>query len=269
LTVNHRRRILCSTRGHPGRWNDKTLVQFDHLSTDLRDGKKYSDIGFELLQRDPVTDNIKAVRYTGVWLIVDNGYLSWSTLVPPVTNPSTWQEFRFSKWIESIRKDVECTFGILKCRFAVLKRGITLHGIEATDKIWLTCCALHNFLLEEDGLEMNWDSSDPEEVLDMVQGQEKDVSGMGRGNDGTPVGMGNDESIEADPCSTFNEGATNDDNDSNTEPPNESPSSPIKVWKLTRAQFRDRLVENFHIRWTRNEVAWPRRTGLGDKPNIE
>ena len=29
LTVNHRRRILSSTRGHPGHWNDKTLVLFD------------------------------------------------------------------------------------------------------------------------------------------------------------------------------------------------------------------------------------------------
>ena len=110
LTVNHRRRILSSTRGHPGRWNDKTLVLFDTLSTDLRDGRKYSDIEFELLERDPVTNDIKAVRYTGVWLIVDNGYLSWSTLIPPINNPSTWQEFRFGKWIESIRKDAHLEY---------------------------------------------------------------------------------------------------------------------------------------------------------------
>jgi hypothetical protein len=30
LTVNHKRQILHSTTGHPGRWNDKTLVRFDH-----------------------------------------------------------------------------------------------------------------------------------------------------------------------------------------------------------------------------------------------
>ena len=29
LTANHRRRILSTTTGHPGRWNDKTLVRFD------------------------------------------------------------------------------------------------------------------------------------------------------------------------------------------------------------------------------------------------
>ncbi len=52
-----------------------------------------------------------------------------------------------------MRKDVECTFGILKGRFRVLKTGIRLHKIEAVDKIWLTCCALHNLLLEADGLD--------------------------------------------------------------------------------------------------------------------
>jgi hypothetical protein len=29
LTVNHRRRILSTTVGYPGRWNDKTVVLFD------------------------------------------------------------------------------------------------------------------------------------------------------------------------------------------------------------------------------------------------
>lgn len=29
LTVNHRRQILNSTTGHPGRWNDKAVVRFD------------------------------------------------------------------------------------------------------------------------------------------------------------------------------------------------------------------------------------------------
>jgi hypothetical protein len=265
LTVNHRRRILSSTRGHPGRWNDKTLVLYDSLSTDLRDGRKYSDVEFELLERDPHTNDIKTVRYTGVWLIVDNGYLSWPTLIPPITSPSTWQEFRFGKWIESIRKDVECTFGILKSRFTILQRGIALHGIEATDKIWLTCCALHNFLLEEDGLDTNWDEGDRTmEAPDRVHGHEMDYSGMGRGNDGIGVGMGNDENEETDSLSTFHEVAA-DEETSNAEPE----PAPIKVWKMSRAKFRDRLVENFHIRWTQNEVVWPSRTGLGQQPNIE
>ena len=38
-----------------------------------------------------------------------------------------------------------------------LKTGIPLHGIEVCDKVWYTCCALHNFLLEEDNLSNRWD----------------------------------------------------------------------------------------------------------------
>ena len=57
-----------------------------------------------------------------------------------------------------MRKDVECTFGILKGRFRILKTGIRLHGTDAADKIWMTCCALHNWLLEVDGLSEGWES---------------------------------------------------------------------------------------------------------------
>mmetsp|Transcript_2588 Transcript_2588/g.3868 ORF Transcript_2588/g.3868 Transcript_2588/m.3868 type:complete len:105 (-) Transcript_2588:443-757(-) len=76
---------------------------------------------------------------------MDNGYLDWSTMVPPSKYYYTYAEMRFSKWIESIRKDVECTFGIMKGRFRILKTGIALHGIEATDKVWMTCCGLITF----------------------------------------------------------------------------------------------------------------------------
>jgi DDE superfamily endonuclease len=58
-------------------------------------------------------------------------------------------------------KDVECTFGIMKGRFRILKTGIRLHRVEATDKIWMTCCALHNYLLDVDGLNEGWESGVP------------------------------------------------------------------------------------------------------------
>ena len=84
-------------------------------------------------------------------MIVDNGYLKWSVTVPPMKHTNFRNEIHFSEWIESMRKDVECTFGILKGRWRVLRYGIKLWGINNTDKIWLTCCALHNWLLEIDG----------------------------------------------------------------------------------------------------------------------
>ncbi len=72
--------------------------------------------------------------------------------MPPYKITANEKERRWSHWLESLRKDVECTFGILKGRWRILKTGIRLGGVEVVDKVWKTCCALHNWLLEIDGL---------------------------------------------------------------------------------------------------------------------
>jgi hypothetical protein len=57
-----------------------------------------------------------------------------------------------------MRKDVECTFGILKGRWRILKLGEYLESAVGIDCVWFTCCALHNWLLEVDGLDERWES---------------------------------------------------------------------------------------------------------------
>ena len=52
-------------------------------------------------------DEIIEVKYRGCYLIVDNGYLSWSVTVPPMKDSTSRAEIRFSEWLESLRKDVE------------------------------------------------------------------------------------------------------------------------------------------------------------------
>ena len=155
LTVTHSKVILCSTTGHPSTWNDKTIVLYDPLISGVRDGNKYQDHEFKLLERRP-NGQIVEVKYGGVWFMVDNGYLDWSCTVPPVKNASTYKTIRFSEWLESMRKDVECTFGILKLRFAILRYGTRINSIKKVDQIWLTCCALHNKLIFLDKGDENW-----------------------------------------------------------------------------------------------------------------
>jgi hypothetical protein len=64
------------------------------------------------------------------------------------------------QWLESMRKDVECTFEILKGHWRILKSGIRLYNMETADKnVWLTtCCALHNMLLDVDSLSKSWNN---------------------------------------------------------------------------------------------------------------
>jgi hypothetical protein len=73
-------------------------------------------------------------------------------------------ELSWSKRAESVRKDIECTFGILKGRFKILKLPMFYHssknahtGKERVDNVFFTCCMLHNMLLLHDKL-MDWEA---------------------------------------------------------------------------------------------------------------
>jgi hypothetical protein len=53
-------------------------------------------------------------------------------------------------------QDVECTFGIMKGRWRILKTGIRLQSRAIIDDVFFTCCVLHNMLMEYDGLHKEW-----------------------------------------------------------------------------------------------------------------
>ena len=57
---------------------------------------------------------IVEMKYCGGWLIVDNGCLDWSTTITPMKETMYDKDTRRSEWMESMRKDVECTFVIIK-----------------------------------------------------------------------------------------------------------------------------------------------------------
>jgi Plant transposon protein len=109
LVVNHRRQIIASTVGFPGRWNDQTVVRFDDFITDIQRGYYLEDNEFVLLNTKG-----EEVKYNGAWILVDGGYPNWTTLVCPFKDTSSIMEQRWSRWAESMRKDVECAFGIMK-----------------------------------------------------------------------------------------------------------------------------------------------------------
>jgi hypothetical protein len=38
-----------------------------------------------------------------------------------------------------------------------MKSGVRTHSVDSVDCVWFTCCALHNWLLEVNGLSEKWD----------------------------------------------------------------------------------------------------------------
>jgi len=272
LTCNHRRCILHTTHGGPGRWNDQSMVRMDQFVSGIRDGCVLDFNEFELPARSK-DGTVKVLRFRGAYLIVDNGYLNWSCTVPPFGVSNDIDEICWSKWLESMRKDVECTFGILKGRWRILKSGVRLNGVDSVDCIWLTCCALHNWLLEVDGLSETWvggtlnltsdwegemGSLDFDGVKDAVPNalarlsrnldpRNYDSSGMGPGLDvveETRTCMNRDLSLNEEV--TITEMELGEDRVRH-------------VRHLSLAVFRKLLVNHFAILFSQNKIVWPSR----------
>jgi hypothetical protein len=89
--------------------------------------------------------NIRSER--GMNLICNNGYLQWQTSICQYSQAdnSTAKGY-FSTNLESVQKDVECTFGIKKKQWKVLNHGFKFCKMEQCEKIFIACCILLNFL---------------------------------------------------------------------------------------------------------------------------
>ena len=87
---------MSSTKGHPARFNDKTLILFDDFMMELRNGEYDNKHSFTLLDYDGY-GNVISIQYSGCYVIVDNGYMSWSTTIPPMKDSTSRSEIRFSE----------------------------------------------------------------------------------------------------------------------------------------------------------------------------
>jgi hypothetical protein len=86
--------------------------------------------------------------FNGVYLICDGGYHRWPCLMFPVKAGELGSPLmKFSKTLESVRKDIEDVFGILKRRFKFLKGFNQLHKQSTIDDAFVACCMIHNMLL--------------------------------------------------------------------------------------------------------------------------
>jgi hypothetical protein len=239
------------------------MVRLDDFIMGIRESSVLTENKFTLLSHGR-SGEVVQTEFSGVYVIVDNGYLDWSCTVPPMTMTNVISEIRWSRWVESIRKDVECTFGILKGRWRILKSGIRLHGVLKVDDVWKTCCSLHNWLLDIDGLNNEWVNgvhvivgsdwdgpmgrSDFEGVrVDIpysiarlstnLDPRNYDLSGMGPGVD--VVGRINDFAARE-----------------SEERVRQQLRSSISNMSLT--EFRRRLIVHFDILFKENKIVWPK-----------
>ena len=139
------RRILGVFGPQFGCNNDKHIVKIDHNVHMLSNGW-LSSVEWNYYGHDEQICSSK-----GVYVICDNGYISWPTTICPFmgSRMNGRLEDYFSSNIESVRKDVECVFGILKGRWASLDQGFKYREVKTCGDIFLTCAVLHNMMLVE------------------------------------------------------------------------------------------------------------------------
>ncbi|CAB1103160.1 unnamed protein product [Ectocarpus sp. CCAP 1310/34] len=155
VTVDHVGRALAVTNGFTGATNDKTIIRYDSGVNNIRTESQYTEREYKLRK---VNGTERTRR--GCFLIMDNWYHEWVTLIAPSKYPQSNKDTAFSRHLESVRKDVECFFGILKGRFRILKLRMPYHKREYIDNIFFTCCILHNMLHTFDGLDVFDENTD-------------------------------------------------------------------------------------------------------------
>ena len=145
VITDYDRRILGVFGPHFGSQNDKHIVKIDNNIRVVTEGwllkvnwKYYSQDG-------------SVCSTTGAYLICDNGYICWPTLMCPFMGSEMLGRLEdyFSSFVESMRQDVECVFGILKARWTSLDKGFKYRDIKVCGQIFLTCAVLHNMMLRE------------------------------------------------------------------------------------------------------------------------
>lgn len=260
VIASHTKKILSISSIQYGTDNDKTISHSDAAIRRIRqDGDILKDSSFTYYKSDGSEGEA-----TGLFYICDGGYNSWIQLVAPFKHepegkpPALW-----SNHIESVRKDIECVFGILKRRFLILKHPVRLQGMDIISDLFVACGVLHNMLIDWDGND-DWEERVEFQELEEAEsdieddGEVRRDASLRRGRAANPlerVGLTRHRLRQQGVVSATdddNATVTNDDCDEG-ENNGVAVSSTAKQAYLERRQM---LVKHYEIASKKGEVKW-------------
>ena len=157
VVVDHNRRILhCSNSVHGGE-NDIGIAHNDKFVQKIVNGT-LQDLEYHLYNKQG-----QPVVTKGGCIITDGGFLKLPCFIDPDHNNYEVSHLYWSEWLESVRKDIECTFGVLKQSFLFFRSGMRCHSQTVIDGSMKTACVLHNMLLVGDGQDQfAWETLNPD-----------------------------------------------------------------------------------------------------------
>ena len=151
VVCDHGRKILHVSRAFKGCTNDKTIAHQDPVFQMLKGVGNYENHYLSSLRWQTVGADERVTEHVGAYLISDGGYHRWLCLATACATQPEGPVENWSKRMESIRKDIECLFGILKKKFLMLKNPIRWAIMNNISRLFLTCCVIHNMVFEVEG----------------------------------------------------------------------------------------------------------------------
>eukprot|EP00918_Siedleckia_nematoides_P086696 GHVU01190804.1.p1 GENE.GHVU01190804.1~~GHVU01190804.1.p1 ORF type:complete len:434 (+),score=50.46 GHVU01190804.1:139-1440(+) len=97
--------------------------------------------------RKPFT--VSGQRFNSLYMLGDGIYPSIPFIATPLEAPATEEERHYVDRQASVRKDVECTFGIARKQWKTLKNPSRYHHPHTIHLVVVTCLILHNMNCED------------------------------------------------------------------------------------------------------------------------
>jgi hypothetical protein len=126
------------------------LVYLDHTMISMF----YNDVQFLRsceVEAFEVNYSINRHNYKMGYYLADGIYPSWATFVKTIGQPQGNKRKYFAKAQEAACKDVECAFGVLQARFAIIRGQARIWDIKALGYIMKACITMHNMIIEDKG----------------------------------------------------------------------------------------------------------------------
>ncbi|CAO2183307.1 unnamed protein product [Urochloa humidicola] len=158
--------------GTPGSNNDINVLNNSNLFTEVLQGRA-----------PEVQFMVNGNEYNMGYYLTDGIYPEWATFVKSVPRPLSAKDKLFAQKQEGARKDVECAFGVLQARFAILRNPARMWQCETLSQIMYACIILHNMIVEDErdsyGARKDFDY-DQENTAPMVQYQQGAINEFAR-----------------------------------------------------------------------------------------
>ncbi|CAL5370078.1 unnamed protein product [Camellia sinensis] len=125
--------------GLPGSHNDINVLERSFVFTKLAQGRAPA-----------VNYTINGNEYTMGYYLADGIYPQWSTFVKTIPSLQGNKKKLFAAAQEATRKNIECAFGVLQARFAIVRRPARFWNTKMLKYIMKACIILHNMIIEDE-----------------------------------------------------------------------------------------------------------------------